>query len=144
MKAHTYLLALILLAIPALSEAQCRAFTKNTCLPMLEDYIQNDNYNSAVLVPGDEAEILLTFYANKQYRLAICGHPRLGEVQFEVLDANQEMIYSNKNSTAENKNIFDFKMQTTQQLIVRVRVPDNDGAAIKPEGCVSIMVGYKE
>ncbi|MDZ4752003.1 MAG: hypothetical protein SGI87_10340 [Flavobacteriales bacterium] len=144
MKAYTYILALMMLAMPALSGAQCRAFTKNSCLPMLEDYIQNDNYNSAVLIPGDEAEILLTFYANKQYRLVVCGHPRLGEVQFEVLDANQEMIYSSKNNTSEKKSTFDFKMQTTQQLIVRVRVPENDAAAIKPEGCVSIMVGYKE
>ncbi|MEY3398746.1 MAG: hypothetical protein RL220_1340 [Bacteroidota bacterium] len=144
MKALRYILPLMLLAAPLMSDAQCRAFTKNTCLPMLEDYIQNDNYNSAVLIPGDQAEILLTFYANKQYRLIVCGHPRLGELDFEVLDANQEMIYTSRNSTSENKNVFDFKMQTTQQLIVRVRVPENDTAAIKPEGCVSIMVGYKE
>ena len=112
---------------------------------MLAGYVQNDNYNSAVLVPGDEAELLLTFYANKQYRMVLCGHPRLGNVDFEVLDVNQELIYASKDATTEDKNIFDFKMATTQQLIVRIRVPEaTQESAIIPEGCVSVMIGFKD
>ena len=34
------------------ADAQCRTFTKKRCLPQLEDYVQNDNYNTAVLIPG--------------------------------------------------------------------------------------------
>jgi hypothetical protein len=60
MKLYKIILPLVLLA-PFVADAQCRAFTKNQCLPQLEGYIQNDNYNSAMLVPGDEAELLLTF-----------------------------------------------------------------------------------
>ena len=131
--------------LPAIANAQCRAFTKNKCLPLLEGYVQSDNYNSAVLVPGDEAELLLTFYANKQYKLVICAHPRLGDVNFEVLDANQQLLYSSKDNTSENKNVFDFKMASTQQLYVRINVPAlTTPSAIIPEGCVSVMVGYKD
>ena len=62
MKPTTLLLALVtLLAVQA--NAQCRTFTKKNCLPTLDGYVQNENYNSAVLIPGDEAELELTFLA---------------------------------------------------------------------------------
>lgn len=131
----------LMLLMPFMADAQCRAFTKNKVLPLLDGYVQNDNYNSAVLVPGDEAELLLTFYAGKEYRIVVGSHPILGDVEFEIVDINDETIY--KNSTAENKSIFDFKMSNTQQLIVKVRVPKQD-SAITPEGCVTVLVGSKE
>lgn len=140
MKLVKYIIPVLFL-LPVLANAQCRAFTKNKCLPLLEGYVQNDNYNSAVLVPGDEAELLLTFYSGKDYRIVVGSHPVLGDVEFELVDTNDEMIYSNK--TADNKSIFDFKMSNTQQLIVRVRVPKQDGA-ISHEGCVTVLVGSKE
>jgi hypothetical protein len=143
MKLVKILLPLIML-VPLTSWSQCRSFTKKKCLPMLEGYIQNDNFNSAVLIPGDEAELLLTFYAGKEYRLLVCGHPVLGELEYEVLDTDEETIYSNaKSDNADN--IFDFKVATTQQLIVRIRVPEGENpSALVHEGCVSIMVGSKE
>ncbi len=140
MKLVKYIIPVLFL-LPVLANAQCRAFTKNKCLPLLEGYVQNDNYNSAVLVPGDEAELLLTFYSGKDYRIVVGSHPVLGDVEFELVDTNDEMIYSNK--TAENKSVFDFKMSNTQQLIVRVRVPKQEGA-ISHEGCVTVLVGSKE
>jgi hypothetical protein len=130
-----------LLLLPGLADAQCRAFTKNKCLPLLDGYVQNDNYNSAVLVPGDEAELLLTFYSGKEYRIVVGSHPVLGDVEFEIVDTNDEMIYSSK--TADNKSLFDFKMSNTQQLIVKVRVPKQE-SAIQHEGCVTVLVGSKE
>lgn len=134
-----------LLLIPVLSWSQCRSFTKKKCLPMLEGYVQNDNFNSAVLIPGDEAELLLTFYADKEYRLLVCGHPVLGEIEYEVLDTDEELIFASKDSDKEDSNIFDFKVATTQQLIVRIRVPEYDSpSALVHEGCVSVMVGSKE
>ena len=111
---------------------------------MLEGYIQNDNFNSAVLIPGDEAELLLTFYAGKEYRLLVCGHPVLGDLEYEVLDTDEETIYSSAKSDNAG-NIFDFKVATTQQLIVRIRVPEGENpSTLVHEGCVSIMVGSKE
>ena len=58
-------LIIIMLAVilPSLAFSQCRRFTKVKCMPALGDYIPNDNFNSAVLVPGDEAELMMTFYA---------------------------------------------------------------------------------
>ncbi len=135
----------LLLILPLMSSAQCRSFTKKRCLPELEGYIQNDNFNSAVLIPGDEAELLLTFYAGKEYRLLVCGHPVLGDLVFEVLDTDEEVIYSNADNDGDDNNRFDFKVASTQQLIVRIRVPDTESPSqLVHEGCVSIMVGSRE
>jgi hypothetical protein len=134
----------ILLILPLMSSAQCRSFTKKKCLPELEGYVQNDNFNSAVLIPGDEAELLLTFYAGKEYRLLVCAHPVLGKVEFEVLDTDDEVIY-NSDDEVEDEHIFDFKVASTQQLIVRIRVPEAESpSTLIHEGCVSVMIGSKE
>ena len=128
--------------LPLVSQAQCRSFTKKKCLPELEGYVQNDNVNSAVLIPGDEAELLLTFYAGKEYRLLVCGHPVLGDLEFEVLDTDDEVIYTNVDEENEADAKFDFKVATTQQLIVRIRVPEAESTStLIHEGCVSVMIG---
>lgn len=122
---------------------QCKSFTKNTCRPVLEDFIPNENFNSTMLVPGDEAELKLTFYGGQEYRLLVCGHPVLGELQFTVLDNKKNELYARRDG--EQNNYFDFKLESTQQFRIKVNVPvkDNPNELIH-EGCVSIMVGYKE
>lgn len=140
MRLIKYILPLFLL-IPFTSDAQCRAFTKNRCLPLLEGYVQNDNYNSAMLVPGDEAELLLTFYGGKEYRMVLCAHPILGRVDFEVTDTNGESIYK---GNSEEGQVFEFKMANTQQLIVKIKVPKQQASVSSHEGCVSVMLGSKE
>ena len=138
MKQTTLLLALAtLFAIQ--SQAQCRNFTKKNCLPALDGYVQNDNYNSAVLIPGDEAELELTFLGDTDYRVAVCAHPVLGPVEFDVLDQNNIRLWSN----SEGADHLDFRMENAQRLRFRVKVPETE-AAILHEGCVSILVGSKD
>lgn len=112
----------------------------------MEGYVQNDSFNSAVLIPGDEAELLLTFYEGKDYRLLVCAHPVLGEVDFEVMDTSEDMIYTSRSDDGADKgNQFDFKVASTQQLIVRIRIPENEtSTTLIHEGCVSVMVGSKD
>lgn len=135
------IITFLLLSVSAFG--QCKSFTKNTCRPMLEDFIPNENFNSTMLVPGDEAELKLTFYGGQEYRLLVCGHPVLGELDFTVMDKKKNELFTR--SHEEDKNYFDFRPESTQQLIVKVNVPvrDNPNELIH-EGCVSIMVGYKE
>jgi len=138
MKPTTLLLALVtLLAVQA--NAQCRTFTKKNCLPTLDGYVQNENYNSAVLIPGDEAELELTFLAGIDYRVAVCAHPVLGAVEFEVLDEQNIRVWSN----SEGADHLDLRVENAQRLKFKVRVPDTD-AAILHEGCVSILLGSKD
>ena len=100
-------LALVMMFTAADAAAQCRTFTKKRCLPQLEDYVQNDNYNTAVLIPGDEAELELTFFGDRAYRLLVCGHPVLGDLTFQVLDSRGNGIYD---STDKDSDHFDFRV----------------------------------
>lgn len=129
----------VLSLLSASASAQCRTFTKRNCLPVLEGYAQNDNYNSAVLIAGDEAELSVTFLPSTEYRVAVCAHPVLGDVTFDILDQQGIRIWSNSNG----EDHVDFSLQHAQRLRFRIQVPDTD-AAILHEGCVSIVIGSKE
>lgn len=132
--------AFALLSTPE-AHAQCRSFTKRNCMTQLEGYIQNDNYNSAILIPGDEAELMLTFLAGQDYRLVVCSHPILGDIEYEIRDAAGSTLY-NSEKASEDRDYVDFKVQTTQQLLVQISVPASE-AAILHEGCVTVLVGSK-
>ena len=136
---HTTLLLALATMFAIQSQAQCRNFTKKNCLPALDGYVQNDNYNSAVLIPGDEAELELTFLGDTDYRVAVCAHPVLGAVEFDVLDQDNIRLWSN----SEGADHLDFRMENAQRLRFRVKVPEIE-AAILHEGCVSILVGSKD
>tara|TARA_B100000963_G_scaffold338246_1_gene334953 strand:- start:942 stop:1367 length:426 start_codon:yes stop_codon:yes gene_type:complete len=138
---HTLLLLLAFGLFTTMAEAQCRSFTKKNCLSSLDGYIQNDNYNSAILIPGDEAELMLTFLAGQDYRLIICSHPVLGEVAYEINDAGGKLLFDSRKNEPD-VNYVDFKVETTQQLQIRVQVPESR-TAIMHEGCVTVLVGSK-
>ena len=124
------------------ADAQCKAFAKKVCLPQLGAYIHDGNYHAAVLVEGEEAELYKTFYSDMDYRVAICGEDKLPNVEFRVLDANKNILYSNKE--ANFSKTWDFKLQSSQQLKLVVKVSSfNKSGDIPASGCVSIMFGFK-
>jgi len=136
---YTILLLASFAFFAAAASGQCRAFTKRNCLPILGDYIQNDNYNAAVLIPGDEAELGMAFYGGVDYRVVVCSHPVLGAVEFGLYDSDGNALWSNEDGLDH----VDLQIASTQQLSIRVKVPESDAALIH-EGCVSIMLGSKE
>lgn len=123
-------------------DAQCKAFAKKVCLPALAPYIHDGNYHAAVLVEGEEAELYKTFYSDMEYRVAIYGEDKLPNVEFKVLDANKNVLYSNKD--ANYAKTWDFKLQSSQQLKLIVKVSSfNQPGDTPASGCVSIMFGFK-
>ena len=127
--------------LPFLGYSQCKSFTKQTCMPMLEPYIYNGQLNSAILNEGDIAELVLTFYGGQDYRIAVCGEESIGNVQFMLLDTERNQIFDN--SEQEFAEFWDFKCNSTQQIIVEVIVPESEtiGENVR-NGCVSILVGF--
>ncbi len=59
------IIVMLAMILPVLAFSQCRRLTKVKCLPALGEYIPNDNFNSAVLIPGDEAELMMTFRSGR-------------------------------------------------------------------------------
>ncbi|OFY20663.1 MAG: hypothetical protein A2W98_00925 [Bacteroidetes bacterium GWF2_33_38] len=133
----------MLTAIPFLGFSQCKGFTKKECLPVLEPYLYNGQLNSAILNEGDVAELLLTFYGGQDYRILVCSQDMLGTVEFKLFDTERNEIFSNKEHNLVN--VWDFNANSTQQLIVQVKVPaPTEKKELVNSGCVSILVGFKE
>ncbi len=136
------LLLILCVLIPFGADAQCRGFTKKKCRPQIEPYVHNGQLNNAVLFPGDKADIMLTFYSGQNYRLLVCAQEQLGDVTYTVSDIDKNVIFD---SSDKENNIFDFKVASTQQLIVSVHVPESESTHdLDFQGCVSVLVGFKE
>ena len=136
------IIAVLLFSISGTVNAQCKAFAKKDCLPSLSGYTHDGNYHAAVLVEGEEAELYKTFYSDMEYRVAIVGEDKLPEVEFRVLDANKNVLYSNKDKNFAKT--WDFKLQSSQQLKLVVKVSSFNQAGDTPaSGCVAIMFGFK-
>jgi len=128
------------------ANAQCKRYTKKDCLPSLSPYMHNGQLTSAVLYPGDSADVALTFNAGKEYRILVCNQEQIGNVQFKVLDKSRKVLY--KSDPDEVNSLWDFKVANTQQLIVQLTVPamvkSNQKNNLVPSGCVALLVGFKE
>jgi hypothetical protein len=136
------ILALFLITATFSAGAQCKAFAKKVCLPELGAYTHDGNYHAAVLVEGEEAELYKTFYSDMEYRIAVCGEEKLPAVEFRILDASKNVLYDNKD--AKYARSWDFKLQSSQQLKLVLKVSSSGKTAETPaSGCVSIMFGFK-
>lgn len=134
--------AVLLLAGTANLSGQCKSFAKKVCLPELGAYVHDGNYHAAVLVEGEEAELYKTFYSDMKYRVAIVGEENLSNIEFKVLDASKNVIYSNKDASFAKT--WDFELQSSQQLKLVIKVPERSKSGETPaSGCVSIMFGFK-
>lgn len=136
------ILALFIIASTLNANAQCKAFAKKECLPALGSYTHDGNYHAAVLVEGEEAELYKTFYSDMEYRVAVIGESKLPAIEFSIIDANKNVIYSNKD--ANFATTWDFKLQSSQQLkmIIKVSTASKPGE-VPASGCVAIMFGFK-
>ena len=128
------------------ADAQCKRYTKKECLPSLSPYMHNGQLTSAVLYPGDSADVVMTFNAGKEYRILICNQEQIGNVQFKVLDKSRKILY--KSDPKEANPSWDFKVTNTQQFIIQLTVPamekNNQKNNLVPNGCVALLVGFKE
>lgn len=137
-------LIIVLASVTLTVNAQCKAFAKKGCLPELAGYIHDGNYHAAVLVEGEEAELYKTFYSDMDYRVAVCGEDKLPAVEFRILDANRNVLFSNKDDNGKYVKFWEFKLQSSQQLKLVVKVTSFNKTGETPaNGCVAIMFGFK-
>jgi hypothetical protein len=134
------------LGVSNTASAQCKSYTKKHCLPSLSPYIHNGQLTSAVLNPGDAADIDMTFNAGIEYRVLVCNQEQIGNVQFKILDQSRKVLY--ESDPKETNPSWDFKVENTQQLIVQLSVPkiekSNQRNNLVPNGCVALLVGFKK
>jgi hypothetical protein len=138
-------LAFILFLFSSTISAQCKGFAKKICKLELIPYIHDGIYNAAIMSEGEEADMYKTFYSNQQYRLAVCGSDTAFQIEFKVMDARGNVLYNNRDHNFSK--IWDFKLESSQQLRITVKVPVSSNKKSETEissGCVAIMIGFKE
>lgn len=125
------------------ANAQCKGFAKKICKLELIPFIHDGNYHAAILTEGEEAELYKTFYSGQDYRIAVCGSDALPEIEFQIIDTYKNILYDNSNNNLSRT--WDFKLESSQQLKISVKVPTGNGDSEYPaSGCVAIMFGFKE
>ncbi|MFC2087483.1 hypothetical protein ACFLSA_04925 [Bacteroidota bacterium] len=137
----TFLLTILSISV----NAQCKSFANKICKLELIPYLHDGNYNAAILTEGEDAELYKTFYSGQQYRIAICGSDNLPPVEFKVLDLERNILFDN--NTTNFKRSWDFTLESSQQLIIFVKVQSADVEGDDVElisGCVAIMFGIKD
>ena len=122
--------------------AQCKGFAKKEVLTLLSPYTHDGNYHAAVLVVGEEAELYKTFYSDMEYRVVVAGEEKLPTVEFEILDENKNVLYTNKDHNYVR--FTDLKLENSKQLKLVIKVQSfNKSGEIPATGCVAIMFGFK-
>ncbi len=140
---HFTIVLAILALIPLTASAQCKGFAKKICKVELTPFIHDGNYHAAILSVGEEAELYKTFYSDTDYRISVCGSDDLPDIEFRIIDSDRNVLYTNKDN--DYSRVWDFRLQSSQQLKIFVRVPNTEGM---PEdiisGCVAIMFGFQD
>lgn len=136
------LIVLITMAVSAFS--QCKNFTKKTGFPALAPFTHNGQLTSAKFIPGDEAEIEMTFNGGNEYRVLVCNQELIGAAELTIMDKTRKVLYTS--TPGEINPHWDFRVRTTQQLIVLVKVPEMKKTSTQmiADGCVSILVGFRD
>ena len=127
--------------LPTVSCAQCNEYTKKQCIPQLTPYTFNGQLNNTVLSEGETAELRLTFYKDQEYRILVKGEDELGKLQFQLFDTDNNLLYDNADEGYTD--LWDFMVESTDDFIVRILVPQNKNKAEIESGCVSILVGFR-
>jgi len=123
-------------------EAQCFSYARGVCKTELKEFVHDGNYNATVLSEGESAEIYKTFFSGQEYRVVVCKVDSLPPVNFQVIDEEDKILFDSEKHGGEH--VWDFKVESTQLLIIRVVVSEKDKASKeKIAGCVSVLFGIK-
>ena len=135
------LLIFFVIAFAFYGLSQCDEFVKQNCLPQLGPFTNIGKRNLAVLLPGDTAQIGVTFYKSHQYRVVVCAQPVLGKVRFRLMNRAGTVLFDSKSHNLPQ--YWDFNNEITQNVIIQLIVPSVSANQVAQTGCVSVLVGFK-
>jgi len=135
-------LATVMIGLSGKADGQCKGFARRICKLDLENFTHDGNYHAAILTEGEEAELYKTFYSDQNYRIAICGSEVLEDIEFKVMDIQRNILYTNKDN--DFKGTWDFRLESSQQLMISVKVPSGNPGQDSTSGCVAILFGLSD
>ena len=140
-----YLLSLSLLFFSFNFSAQCKGIAKECKKNLGDGYMPTGQSSNTELVPGKKYQFVATFYSGQNYRIFACSDSSLGDLQLTIRNTQRQLFYDNH---GDGSTLFDFKVSSTQQLIITLRAPENkaineDLNNDETKGCVAALVGYR-
>ncbi|MCK4663794.1 MAG: hypothetical protein KAT68_13060 [Bacteroidales bacterium] len=134
---------LFLLFNQSISFSQCRNYIPANCNNNLFPFIHDGINNSKVLNSGQKFEVFKVFYKKQDYRIVICSDNNLPPLEFELLDMERNILFSNKEYNLSQ--LWDFSLDDSMQLIISVKVPDiKNTEQYNKTGCVALIVGFMD
>jgi hypothetical protein len=140
-----YLLSLSLLFFSFNFSAQCKGIAKECKKNLGDGYMPTGQSSNTELVPGKKYQFVATFYSGQNYRIFACSDSSLGDLQLTIRNTRRQLFYDNH---GDGSTLFDFKVSSTQQLIITLRAPESkaineDLNNDETKGCVAALVGYR-
>lgn len=120
--------------------AQCSAFSKLKCSPKIKPYLNTEQLYSSTMLQGDKTEVKTTFYYGDDYRIVVCAVEKLGKIELNLRDANNDVVFTTK---GYGNITWDFNVQTTQDFTIEITTPPGTGESLDASGCVSVIIGHK-
>lgn len=136
---YNSILILIFSIFSYTGSAQCKDFSVYTCKPSLYPFVHDGIYNAHVLSTGESAELFKTFFATLNYRMLICKPENIPSIQMTIMDTKRNVLYKQKLN--KEANIWDFKLESSQQLIVALDLEKKEQTE---SGCVTILIGLED
>ncbi|MCT4615912.1 MAG: hypothetical protein N4A49_13695 [Marinifilaceae bacterium] len=138
-----FLVLLILCCIYNINDAsaQCNEYTKKVWVPLLSPYTHNQQLNTTVLSEGESADLHTSFSKDQEYRILVKGEDNLGKLEFQLLDTEYNILYTNKQD--KYKSHWDFMVENSDNFIIRVIVKGDDNKDTVESGCVAILIGFR-
>jgi hypothetical protein len=140
-----YLLCLSFLILSFNFSAQCKGVAKECKKNLGNGYMPTGQSSSTELLPGKKYQFVATFYSGQNYRIFACSDSSLGDLQLTIRNTRRQLFYDNH---GDGNTLFDFKVSSTQQLIITLKAPESklasEGQNIEEiKGCVAALVGYR-
>jgi len=82
-KIGIFILSLMLICLSSKSFSQCDK--KKLCKDDMGDFDYSSQSSFAKLSPGDTATIKIVVYSGKNYRIMVCGDPKLGDIKYKIV-----------------------------------------------------------
>lgn len=129
-------LIIALLGFTSAYYAQCD-ITADVCQKHItSDYLSDGQHYRALLLADQVAEFNATLYGGTTYRLAACTGTSDGQLIFRVYDKERNLLF--KNSDFENAPFWDFKLESTMDVIIEAELDPIAGQS----GCAVMLVGF--
>lgn len=124
------------------AQSQCKEFTENEVMPLLDDYIISGRYNSVRLFEGEEMLIFKTLSKGIKYRFVVKGDNELPKkIEFGIEDWDGNVLFQNKKQNYSGT--WDYTCSKPQRVKIYIKVPPAANAAEPKRGCVTLLTGIK-